>query len=170
MLPRHTRITDAHVRRQTLQAINATIHGVGLSFKLDKAEEGYTAYTPGAMPAQTILVLASFDFAYYHQLELLFYDVVAHNLPEDARWPDHWAKDQLVLLHDHEHAHALHAIQIPHPSEHVVFAFNRGSHGDEQYFVAASGFSYVFETVFYYNRLAEQPLLEHERMVWWVSR
>ena len=78
------------------------------------------------------IVLASFDFAYYHDLEIVFYDVGYSDIPSEAPWWGHWTKDQLEFYDT----------DIPREFE---FRFNMGTHTDRQFTIKAKAFSYHFE-------------------------
>ena len=83
-----------------------------------------------------LIVLASFDFSYYHDLEMVFYNVSYTNIPSDAPWWGYWTKDQLEMSEQ----------EGPDGFE---FRFNIGTHKEEQYIVRAKGFLYLFEHVSY---------------------
>jgi hypothetical protein len=66
----HEEITDA------IRSINDRINGCGFNFKEDS--DGLTRSVALAHVADSdkaIIILASFDFSYYHDLEMVFYDV-----------------------------------------------------------------------------------------------
>jgi hypothetical protein len=164
-------LTDSEVIRQHLNDINEKIHSVGLYFKIDVADDvGYTSYPDSEIPASAVIVLASFDFAYYHQLEFVFYGTQIHNLPTDDAWRDHWEKPQLQLLEGNARAKALNVLNFHQPDPTFIFAFNAGSFGDRQFYVVADGFSYLFETVFYYDREKTERLKADERIGWWLLK
>ncbi|MEZ5012868.1 MAG: hypothetical protein R2794_01120 [Chitinophagales bacterium] len=167
----HTPITDKQQILDLLKKTNEEIHSVGLYFKWDKKDEvGFTSWPDDQMPEHALIVLASFDMTYYHQMEFAFFDVLAHDMPDEFQWPDHWEKEQLVLLEGREREDALAFLNIPHPESHYVFAFNIGSHGEEQYYILASGISIFRGTVFYYDREKQEALKEGERVAWWTRR
>ena len=86
--------------------------------------------------SNAVIILASFDFSYYHNLELVFYEVGYNNIPFEAYWWDHWTKDQLELSDEN----------FPDGFE---FRFNLGTQGDRQYRIHAKGFSYYLENFGY---------------------
>lgn len=168
---KHTLLTDAETIKRHLADINEQIHSVGLYFKQDIADEiGYTSYPDSEIPEGAVIVLGSFNFTYYHQLEFVFYGAVAHNLPDIDSWPDHWDKPQLELLDEMEHVKALSILKFQDPQPKFIFAFNVGSFGDKQFYIVADGFSYLVETVFYYDREKSDPLKENERIAWWLLK
>ena len=151
-----------------LSGLNSEMHSAGLYFQQDiKDTIGYTSYAD--LPDDCLMVLAAFDLQYYHQLELCFHQSIAHNINHEGSWPDHWEKPQLELLSDAGKQHAMQQLQLTDDNL-FVFAFNVGSFGDNQYYIAARGFSVYQGTVFYYNRSAQDTLKDNERIAWWVSR
>lgn len=49
---------------------------------------------------KTLLIEGSFDFSYYVQLQIQFFEARFTNLSESEDWPDAWYDDQLILLHE----------------------------------------------------------------------
>src|SRR6185369_2332533 len=129
--------------------INDSINGCGFNFLVDKE----ISYRENEIPGNSLIVIASFDFSYYHDLELVFYDVISTDLEVEMEWWDHWEKDQIELGEENSHGE-------------FEFKFNRGTHKDTQYSVRSKGFSYRFGTVFYYYRIPEG----NQRLPWWVTR
>ena len=82
----------------------------------------------------SIIILASFDFSYYHNLELVFYDKGYCTIGPEYSWWDHWTKDQLELSDE----------DFPDGFE---FRFNIGTNSDRQYIVHAKVFSYHLERI-----------------------
>ncbi len=169
----HTRhYTEAGAIQATLQQLNTTLHNAGLSFWVDeKDEEGqYTSYPAADVPADALIVLGSFDFCYYHDLELLFYGVQTHNLPPQAHWSDHWQKPQLELVQGNEAQVVLQQLQWEPAPQQKLFAFNVGSHGDSRYYILALGLSWHIGVAFHYDREAQEPLQPGQRVVYWVHK
>ena len=165
----HKPIIGADELLSVLSQLNADMHNAGLYFQWDKADEiGFTSYPD--LPEHCIMILASFDVTYYHQLELCFHQIRAHTLIDNNQWPDHWNKNQLELLQGVERSHVLMNCAVPEDETIHVFAFNVGSFSDRQLYIIAEGFSFVSGTVFHYNRLAQQNLDPGERIAWWVTR
>lgn len=165
----HTCISDINEISITLAAFNEKVHNVGLYFKLDVPDEdGGIAYPKNEIPNNAIVVLGSFDFSYYHQAEIVFFEAIAHTLYEEYIWSDHWDKDQLCLLTGNARKNVLITNNIEDDSTIHVFAFNIGSFSDEQYFVVAKGISIKMGIVFHYDRAAQEPLKENERVAYWV--
>jgi hypothetical protein len=148
--------------------INNRINGCGFYFAWDMgSERGYTSYE--ALPEGVVMVISSFDFSYYYDLEMAFHSVVKHDLEDEYPWPDHWSKDQIELLSEDEASRFMQQNGIPATSGLHLFALNIGSHSDNQFYILAKGFSYYFGTVFYYDRTAQEHLTEGQRVAWWVS-
>lgn len=165
----HTRIDDPVAIALVLEKLNQDLHSTGVYFKWDVRDDlGYNTYPDAEIPERSMAVIASFDFMYYHQLELFFYDVAAHSIPDGDMWSDHWVKPQLELLSGDASIHVRSSLGISSDEELLFFAFNIGSHSDTQYYIAAKGISVFMGTVFYYNRSAQEPLKERERNAWWI--
>jgi len=145
----HKIINDRQEILRAIRMINDSINGRGFNFLVDKE----TAYRENEIPENALIVIASFDFSYYHDLELVFYDVISTDLETEMEWWDHWEKDQIELGEED-------------PQGEFTFKFNRGTHKDTQYSVRSKGFSYRFGTVFYYYRIPEG----NQRLPWWVTR
>lgn len=156
----------------TLKQLNGTLHSTGVSFQWDEkdADGEYISYKANEVPADALIVLGSFDFSYYHQVELVFYGVKAHTLHTQAYWPDHWSKPQLELLQGEEANTIAAKLGWQLTTGQQVFAFNRGSHGDERYYIMAEGLSWYIGTVFHYDREAQEALKPGERVAYWVSK
>lgn len=164
----HKPVYPASAIASILAELNADMHSAGLYFQWDQQDSiGFTSYPD--LPEHCLMVLASFDFTYYHQLELCFHQVRAHTLIDNNQWPDHWNKHQLELLQGAERSAVLMKYAVPDAESLHVFAFNIGSFTNDQFYIIAEGFSYARGTVFHYNRLAQQALDPGERIAWWVA-
>jgi len=165
----HACISDMNEITQKLSEFNETVHSAGFYFKLDVPDDdGGIAYPLNEIPGNAIIVLGSFDFSYYHQAEIVFFDTIAHTLDAEHIWSDHWDKDQLCLLSGNNRKNVLLTNSIEDDSSTHVFAFNIGSFSDEQYYIVAKGISIKMGLVFHYNRVAHEPLKENERVAYWV--
>jgi hypothetical protein len=155
----HKKMADRPSVVDALRSINDKINGCGFNFQVDKNENGFISYPEIEVPENALIVLSSFDFCYYHNLEIVFYDVLFTDLDPGDMWWDHWEKDQLALNEEYT-------------GEGFEFYFTRGTHTDIQLIVRAKSFSFHFGTVYYYNRNApDQSGLEPgQRVAWWVSR
>jgi hypothetical protein len=130
----HSRLSERQHIEAAVKFVNDSIKGRGLNFREDtdgryKSLAWINIDEPGMM-----IVLASFDFSYYHDLELVFYDTGFTNLPKGDSWWDHWAKNQLELSEK----------DFPDGFE---FRFNIGTGSDNQYIIRAKGFSYYLGNV-----------------------
>jgi hypothetical protein len=166
---RHRPIYNREQTEQAVADINNRINGCGFYFAWDKdSEEGFTSYE--ALPEDVVMVISSFDFSYYYNLEMAFHGVVKHDLEDQYPWLDHWSKDQIELLSENEATRFMEQNGIPPDRALHLFALNIGSHSDNQFYILANGFSYYFGTVFYYDRTAQNTLEDGQRVAWWVSR
>jgi len=152
----HQIIQDRATIEQALRTINDKINGCGFNFQVDKNDAGYISYPEEQVPSNVLVVLCSFDFSYYHDLELVFYDVSFTDLDPGDMWWDHWEKDQVEMNPNYT-------------GEGFEFYFNRGTHTDVQLIVRAKAFSYHFGTVFYYDREAQETLKPGQRVAYWVK-
>jgi hypothetical protein len=148
-----TPLTDETSIRSALADIDQRITGCGFYSRLDVPDpDGGTAYPIEEIPGNCIIVLSSFDFAYYHDLEMIFYDVMDHNIDPERHWPDHYQ----------------HQVELLKQDENDYFHFRLNSQNDEHYLVTAKGFSYYFGSVYYGAKNGE--LTENERFAWWKQR
>ena len=116
-----------------IMQINDSVKGRGYSFIEDT--DGRYHSNAFAMPREgdrSIIVLASFDFSYYHNLELVFYEVGYTNMRQGNSRSDHWTKDQLELSGE----------EFPDGFE---FKFNAGD--DFQYSIRAKALSRHLERI-----------------------
>jgi hypothetical protein len=128
------RLTDRQSIAAAVKHINESVNGCGFDFRED-TNGRYVSYGwANFEEPNRLVVLASFDFAYYYDLEILFFDVSCNEIPDGYSWWDHWTKDQLELLDKDD----------PNGFE---FRFNIGTHGDQYFTVVAKGFSYLFKRV-----------------------
>ena len=131
----HKRLTNPIEIAEAIKRINDRINGSGLSFKEDS--DGLTRSVALAHIADSdkaIIVLASFDFSYYHDLEMVFYNVSYSTVGSGYSWWDHWTKDQIEFIGE-----------VGGKDENLTnfeFRFNRGTKSNEQYIIRASAFSY----------------------------
>lgn len=89
-----------------------------------------------------IIILSSFDFSYYHDLEMIFYQTSYSTVGEEYYWWDHWEKDQIELSS---------AVLTSEKGQSCFeFRFNKGAHSDIQYIIHAEMFSYHFGRVSYW--------------------
>jgi hypothetical protein len=128
----HPRLTDRQRIETAVKDINTKVNGTGLDFREDtdglyKSIAWINFNEPGML-----IILASFDFSYYHDLEIVFYDVSYTDIESEYSWWGHWSKDQLEL----------HDSSVPGEFE---FRFNIGTHKEEYYTVRAKAFSCHFE-------------------------
>lgn len=135
----HEKLTDSQSIQAAIDFINDSINGRGFNFLEDTACSNKSRASDFVKKNdRSILVLSSFDFSYYHDLEMAFYDVSFTDLGAGYYWWDHWTKDQLELGNVNY-------------SDGFEFRFNRGTHSDIQYIIRANGFSYHFETISYWR-------------------
>lgn len=166
----HTPVYDLQQIEILLRQFNSDVHSAGWYFMWDVPDiNGSTAYPEDEIPENSVILLGSFDFTYYHQGEIVFHRVAGHNFDKDRIWPDHWDKDQIVLLRGAERESALDKLHIRQLDQLPVFAINIGSFGGDRYLIAAEGISIAIGTVFHYNRLKSDPLQPGERIAYWVS-
>ena len=73
----HQCIADTETIIQTLNSFNETVHSAGMYFRLDVPDEdGGIAYPNNEIPDKAVIVIGSFDFSYYHQIEIVFSDAI----------------------------------------------------------------------------------------------
>lgn len=133
--PYHPILRDRQVIKDALRLINDKINGCGFDFMEDtEGKRPSIAFANSHEGDRSLIILASFDFSYYHNLELVFYDVAHTDISPGSRWWDNWSGDQIELSDESN-------------SDYFEFRFNRGPGKTDQYQVRAKGFSYLFEQV-----------------------
>ncbi len=131
----HPKLTQRPEIENALKLINDKINGCGYSFKEDTAgSRPSIAFANSSEDDRSLIILASFDFSYYHNLEMVFYEVSYTNIHPGASWSDHWSKNQIEVSH----------LNFP---EGYYFFINRGGYNEKQGIVRAKGFSYLFQNV-----------------------
>src|SRR6185503_16111540 len=124
--------------------INARINGCGFNFKEDSARrEKSFASTVVTDEDNAVIILASFDFSYYHDLEMIFYNASYSTVGEEYTWWDHWTKNQLELQEE--------TFKDEKGNSVFEFRFNIGTNSDKQYVIRAEKFSYHFGHMSYWN-------------------
>jgi hypothetical protein len=134
----HIKLTDSDSIALAVKDINNRINGCGFSFLEDSGGK-FKSYAVDECKLNipgNLIILASFDFSYYHDLEIVFYDVSQSNIDPEDTWWDHWTKDQIELSDKH----------LPDGFE---FYFNIGTHKEDQFLVIAKGLSYHFGNMSY---------------------
>ena len=132
--PYHIPLTTRPDILAAVTYINNKVQGVGYNFMEDTKRDYRSLAGNNSFEGESLqIVLGSFDFSYYHTLEMVFYDIVSSTLEPETYWWDHWTRDQLEVK------------EIE--SGIFEFRFNRGPDTDSQYIIKAKGFSYCFENV-----------------------
>jgi hypothetical protein len=165
----HHCIADTESIIQVLNGFNETVHSAGMYFRLDVPDEdGGIAYPNNEIPDKAVIVIGSFDFSYYHQIEIVFFETLSHTISSQSIWSDHWDKAQLTLIQGIVRHEVLAKHQLSDDESLHVFAFNIGSFGDEQYYIIAKGISIKLGVVFHYDRAQQEALKSDERVAYWV--
>lgn len=133
-LPFHHRLTDKQSIIAAVKDINNKVNGTGLDFREDTDGFHQSLAWMNFNEPNMLIVLASFDFMYYHDLEIVFYGVSHSNISSGDSWWGHWTKDQLQFNEQDS-------------PDGFEFRFNIGTHSDRQYIIKAKAFSYHFQQV-----------------------
>ena len=140
----HKPLTNHNDIAKAVRYINDRINGRGFNFMEDSARHHKSfALDHVSNSDNAIIILSSFDFSYYHDLEMVFYNVSHNTVGEEYSWWDHWIKDQIELNEEiltNEKGQPL-----------FEFRFNIGTHTDRQYIIRAEKFSYHFGHVSYWQ-------------------
>lgn len=134
----HLILTERLAIKDALRLINDKINGCGFSFREATKDNDRLSFENENPSEKQMIIESSFDFCYYHDLELVFYDVGFTDIGHEDYWWDHWDKDQIELSDETF-------------LDGFEFRFNPGPHKEYQYVVRAKRFSYLFEQVNYYN-------------------
>ena len=140
----HHRLDKYEEIADAVMIINARINGCGFNFREDSARrEKSFASSCVDDSDKAVIILASFDFSYYHDLEMIFYNVSYSTVGEEYIWWDHWTKNQLELQEE--------VFKDEKGDLIFEFRFNIGTNRDEQYIIRAEKFSYHFGHVSYWR-------------------
>src|SRR6185503_19656600 len=140
----HRRLENYNEIADAIKYINERINGCGFNFMEDSARlHRSIASAHVTDDDKALVILASFDFSYYHDLEMVFYNVVYTNIGEEDMWWDHWTKDQLELQNE--------IMKDEKGNSVFELRFNIGTDRDTQYIIRAEKFSYHFGHVSYWN-------------------
>lgn len=76
--------------------------------------------------AYCLYIQASFDFAYYVNVDIECREVFYTNIDKNASWPDAWHADQIFFLDDDELENIIdfREIEIPNGKEYFGIVFN----------------------------------------------
>jgi hypothetical protein len=138
----HKRLDKYEEIADAVMVINARINGCGFNFREDSArrEKSFASSHVNDLDNATI-ILSSFDLSYYHDLEIVFYNVCYSTIGEEYMWWDHWTKNQLELQEE--------IFKDGKGNSFFEFRFNIGANRDDQYIIRAEKFSYHFEHMSY---------------------
>jgi len=106
-----------------LMHFNKRAYNAALSFKVDSFDEG------------CLYVQASFNFAYYVNVDIECREVIYTNIKPDASWPDAWNNDQIFLLDEYELANIIDFKEIEINTDQPYFGIVFNIIGKENYFI-----------------------------------
>lgn len=109
-------------------------------------------------------IIGSFDFAYYHNVEITFHEVSFISSATD------FSHAKLRYATDNEKEELFNGHSIPCEENDFVFCFtlHEELYGNscDKYFIVAEGLDFIFEDVFYYKR---DNLQKGQRIAEWVK-
>ena len=108
---------------KAIALFNKHAYNAGLDFEV------YTSDT------HCLYVQASFDFAYYVNVDIECREVFYTNIASYAKWPDAWSNDQLFLLGDEELESILNFNEISVADDKTVFGIVFNIIGKENYHI-----------------------------------
>ncbi|HRG36396.1 MAG TPA: hypothetical protein PK355_08920, partial [Chitinophagales bacterium] len=108
---------------KAIALFNKHAYNAGLDFEV------YTSDT------HCLYVQASFDFAYYVNVDIECREVFYTNIASNAKWPDAWSNDQLFLLDDEELESILNFNEISVADDKTVFGIVFNIIGKENYHI-----------------------------------
>lgn len=108
---------------KAITLFNKHAYNAGLDFEV------YTSDT------HCLYVQASFDFAYYVNVDIECREVFYTNISSNAKWPDAWSNDQLFLLDDEELESILNFNEISVADDKTVFGIVFNIIGKENYHI-----------------------------------
>jgi hypothetical protein len=82
-----------------------------------------------------LYIQASFDFAYYVNVDIECREVIYTNISPNASWPDAWYADQIFFLDDDELENIIDFKEVEIPEGKTVFGIVFNIIGKENYFI-----------------------------------
>ncbi|MFN8260529.1 MAG: hypothetical protein U0X41_06250 [Chitinophagales bacterium] len=92
-----------------IQAFNKRAYNAGFEFKVYTSDQ------------HCLYIQASFDFAYYVNVDIECREVFYTNISPNDSWPDAWHADQMFLLDDDELANIIEFREVEIPEGKTVF-------------------------------------------------
>jgi len=140
----HKRLTNYDEIAEAVKYINERINGCGFNF-LEDSDCRSKSFASNCVKEEdnALVILASFDFSYYHDLEMIFYNVYMSTVLKEYMWWDHWTKDQLETSKN--------MFTDENGNSCFEFRFNIGTAKEEQHIIRAEKFSYHFGHVSYWQ-------------------
>ena len=109
--------------QKAIQVFNKQAYNAGLEFKVYSSEES------------CLYIQASFDFAYYVDVDIECREVFYTNIDSKASWPDAWYADQLFLLTEEELKEIIDFKEIEIDPDKPYFGIVFNIIGKENYFI-----------------------------------
>lgn len=115
--------TTAKEIKEAIALFNKHAYNVGFEYKVYTFEK------------HCLYIQASFDFAYYINVDIECREVFYTNIASDASWPDAWSADQLFILDDDELENLIDFREIEIPKEKTVFGIVFNIIGRDNYLI-----------------------------------
>ena len=112
--------------QKAIQVFNKQAYNAGFEFKVYSSEES------------CLYIQASFDFAYYVDVDIECREVFYTNIDSKASWPDAWYADQLFLLTEEELKEIIDFKEIEIDPGKPYFGIVFNIIGKENYFINGS--------------------------------
>ncbi len=109
--------------QKAIQVFNKQAYNAGFEFKVYSSEES------------CLYIQASFDFAYYVDVDIECREVFYTNIDSKASWPDAWYANQLFLLTEEELKEIIEFKEIEIDSGKPYFGIVFNIIGKENYFI-----------------------------------
>lgn len=106
-----------------IQLFNKHAYNAGFEFKVYTSDE------------HCLYIQASFDFAYYVNVDIECREVFYTNISSKASWPDAWHADQVFLLDTEELENILDFREVEIPAEKSVFGIVFNIIGKDNYLI-----------------------------------
>jgi hypothetical protein len=119
-MPTFSTYTDI---QKAIQVFNQQAYNAGFEFKVYSAEES------------CLYIQASFDFAYYVDVDIECRQVFYTNIDSKASWPDAWHTDQLFLLTEEELKEIMEFKEVEIDSDKPYFGIVFNIIGKDNYFI-----------------------------------
>lgn len=135
--------------KKAIQLYNKHAYNAGFEYKVYTSDE------------RCLYIQGSFDFAYYINVDIEYYEIFYTNINSKASWPDAWYADQIFLLDDVELENIIDFRDVEIPKNKTVFGIVFNIIGKDNYLNSGT----IICTSIYINWRNPQRNEEYKKIV-----